>query len=167
MRGSGGWVGVSRCAGVVLILLCTPVALAVVGPGGCVGLILLVVGGAILLTEAADRRARSTSVTSGARAWVEPPAVASADPVRATSSADGAAAPVGFTDEELCWAWRRSFARLVHASGPEAVARLAEQRRDYLNELERRHPARFAAWISSGARAAGDPTPFFRPHRTP
>ena len=153
----------TRCAGVVLVLLCTPVALAVVGPGGCVGLILLVVGGAILLTETADRRTRSTTVTPGVRVWV----VASADPVRVTSSADDAAPIVGFTDEELCWAWRRSFARLVHATEPEAVARLAEQRRDYLDELERRYPARFAVWISSGARAAGDPTPFFRPHRTP
>ena len=167
MRGSGGRLRATRCAGVALVLLCIPVALGVVGPGGCVGLILLVVGGAILLTEAAYRRAGSSTVTPGARAWVEPPAVASAEPVRATSSADGFAPPVGFTDEELCWAWRRSFARLVHASGPEAVARLAEQRRGYLNELERRYPARFAVWISSGARAAGDPTPFFRPHRTP
>ena len=151
----------------MLVVMFTPVALAVVGPSGCVGLILLVVGGAVLLTEAAYRRARSTTSTQGVRVRVEPPAVASADPVRVLSSADEAAPAVGFSDEELCWAWRRSFARLVHASGPEAVARLAEQRRGYLNELERRYPARFAAWISSGARAAGDPTPFFRPHRTP
>lgn len=70
------------------------------------------------------------------------------------------------SDEELCWEWRRSFAQLVRTTDAEAVARLAQRRRGYLDELERRHPARFAAWISSGARAAGDPTPFFRPTRT-
>ena len=70
------------------------------------------------------------------------------------------------SDEELCWAWRHSFVRLLYATEAEAVARLAQRRGEYLDELERRHPARFAAWISSGPRSAGDPTPFFRSHRT-
>ena len=41
---------------------------------------------------------------------------------------------------------------------------MADVRRAYLDELERRCPAAFAAWLESGARAAGDPGKFFIPH---
>ena len=157
----------AEVAGAVLTALCVLGALALVGPGGCVALALLVAGAAILFHGTAQHRARSTIVGSGARERGGPRVAASQNPVRQATTATETAPPVACSDEELCWAWRRSFARLVHATELEAVALLAEQRRGYLDELERRHPARFAAWISSGARAAGDPTPFFRPHRTP
>ena len=157
----------AEVAGAVLIVLCVLGVLALVGPGGCVALALLVAGAAILFHGTAQHRARSATVDSGARAWGGPRVTAAQNPVRQATIATETALPVACTDEELCWAWRRSFARLVNATELEVVARLAEQRRGYLDELEHRHPARFAAWISSGARAAGDPTPFFRPHRTP
>ena len=163
---AAGRVRAADVAGAVLAALCVLVALALLGPGGCVALTLLAVGAAILFHRTAQHRARITTVESGAQARGGPRVAASHDPVRQTISATDAALPVACTDEELCWAWRRSFARLVHATELEAVALLAEQRRGYLDELERRHPARFATWISSGARAAGDPTPYFRPHRT-
>jgi hypothetical protein len=67
------------------------------------------------------------------------------------------------TDEELCLAWRRSFTQLRWATGPERRQVMADVRRAYLDELERRHPDEFAAWIGS-ARAAGDPTKFFNHH---
>jgi hypothetical protein len=68
------------------------------------------------------------------------------------------------SDEELCLAWRRSFTRLQTSSTAEHRAAMADVRRAYLDELERRSPEAFAAWIDSGARAAGDPAKFFVPH---
>jgi len=65
------------------------------------------------------------------------------------------------SDEELCLAWRRSFKQLQGTAGTERRCAMADVRRAYLDELERRQPAAFAAWIASGARAAGDPARFF------
>lgn len=63
----------------------------------------------------------------------------------------------GWTDEELCWAWRCSFSRLQRASNADGLARVGEERRVYLDEIERRDPRGFAAWMRNGARAASDP----------
>jgi hypothetical protein len=68
------------------------------------------------------------------------------------------------TDEELCLAWRRSFRQLQVATESERRLVMSDVRRAYLDELERRHPEEFAAWIGSGARAAGDPAKFFIHH---
>ena len=38
--------------------------------------------------------------------------------------------------------------------------RIVEERGGYLDELERRNPAAFAAWLASGATAAGNPLPY-------
>lgn len=67
-------------------------------------------------------------------------------------------------DEALCHAWRRSFVRLE--SSREAARRLevVGLRQLYLDELERRHPAEVQEWLSSGARAAGNPLPFLVRH---
>jgi len=65
------------------------------------------------------------------------------------------------TDEELCLAWRRSFKNLQSSVDSERRIVMADVRRAYLDELERRHPAEFAAWMASGPRAAGDPARFF------
>ena len=83
------------------------------------------------------------------------------------ATADEPAPVVTCTDEELCWAWRRSYAQLQRTTHPDGVARLAAQRQGYLDELQRRHPTRFAAWIDSGARSGGDPHPFITSRRTP
>lgn len=68
------------------------------------------------------------------------------------------------TDEELCLAWRRSFVQMQnYLSAGQRIA-MADVRCAYLDELERRQPDAFAAWIESGPRAAGDPGKFFTPH---
>lgn len=61
-----------------------------------------------------------------------------------------------WSDGHLCWAWRVSYGQLAHAHGHH-LEQLALQRRHYLDELERRHPTGFAAWISHGARAPSNP----------
>ena len=148
-------------AGVVVILL---------GPPGYVVYCAVVMGVAGLLTKRAFDRSRGLGDHSGpagpapgASGVVAVPVIGTGEVTRPVSEPS----LVGWSDEELCWAWRRSYAQLVSTTDAEVVSRLAEQRHGYLRELERRHPARFAAWMTSGARAAGDPTRFIRPHRTP
>ncbi len=63
-------------------------------------------------------------------------------------------------DEALCHAWRRSFVRLESSRGPTRRLEVVGLRQLYLDELERRHPAEVQEWLSSGARAAGNPLPF-------
>ncbi|WP_405056653.1 hypothetical protein OG474_28430 [Kribbella sp. NBC_01505] len=63
------------------------------------------------------------------------------------------------TAAELCLAWRRSFSELQRRSDHWSAT--IEVRRAYLDELERRYPDEFAAWIASGPRAASDPARFF------
>ena len=65
------------------------------------------------------------------------------------------------SDEELCLAWRRSFTQLQRAAGAERRTAMADVRRAYLDELERRYPDSFADWMASNPRAAGDPARFF------
>ncbi|MFK4088107.1 hypothetical protein ACI2LF_28610 [Kribbella sp. NPDC020789] len=62
------------------------------------------------------------------------------------------------TAAELCLAWRRSFGELRRADHWSATI---DVRRAYLDELERRYPDEFAAWLASGPRAASDPGRFF------
>lgn len=62
-----------------------------------------------------------------------------------------------WSNANLCWAWRWSFTELHRARSGTALARVADERRLYLDEIERRDPRAFALWISAGARAAGDP----------
>jgi uncharacterized membrane protein YhaH (DUF805 family) len=63
-------------------------------------------------------------------------------------------------DYALCSAWRRSYIVLERPHSPETQLRVVQQRQQYLDELERRNPTGLAAWLASGARAAGDPTRF-------
>ncbi|NIK61696.1 hypothetical protein [Kribbella shirazensis] len=65
------------------------------------------------------------------------------------------------TDEELCLAWRRSFTQLERTTSADRRQAMADVRRAYLDELERRHPESFATWIASNPRAAGNPARFF------
>ena len=59
---------------------------------------------------------------------------------------------------ELCLAWRRSFTELRRLDHWSATI---DVRRAYLDELERRDPEKFAAWLASGPRAASDPGRYF------
>jgi len=67
-------------------------------------------------------------------------------------------------DDELCLAWRRSFVMLNAAGSPGERLLLVEQRQRYLDELERRSPVGLASWLTSGARAPGNPLPHLRAH---
>jgi hypothetical protein len=97
---------------------------------------------------------------------------AHADP--AERSAGSAAAPISWTepsrpsaprvapallsDDALCQAWRASFSALQSARSPAQRLWVVDERRAYLEELESRNARGIAAWLASGARAAGDPS---------
>ena len=69
-------------------------------------------------------------------------------------------------DVSLCLAWRSSFLLLEAAASVEDRVAIIEHRQRYLDELQRRNPQGVAAWLSSGARASGNPLPYLedRPH---
>jgi len=69
-------------------------------------------------------------------------------------------APGALSDEALCRAWRASFSALQKASSPTQRFRIVDERRAYLDEIERRTVHGMAAWLASGPRAAGDPSRF-------
>lgn len=65
------------------------------------------------------------------------------------------------TDAELCVAWRTSYITLDRLIGTAQIfhqATWVDRRQQYLDELERRHPAGFRRWLQSGARPASDPS---------
>lgn len=63
-----------------------------------------------------------------------------------------------WSDRELWWAWRLSFTRLQRGGGTAAtLAGIAHERRVYLDEIERRDPRGFAAWISAAPRGGTTP----------
>ena len=64
------------------------------------------------------------------------------------------------SDQDLCLAWRASFSALKRSSSPGRRVRIVAERQAYLDELERRSRRGIAVWLASGARAAGDPSPF-------
>jgi hypothetical protein len=68
--------------------------------------------------------------------------------------------PATMTDQELCVAWRRSFVQLERARTSAEALPVVQLRARCLEELERRHPRAVRAWLASGTRASGDPTPF-------
>jgi hypothetical protein len=68
------------------------------------------------------------------------------------------------TDEELCQAWCASFQALNAAPSRRKFMRLVEERERYLDEIDRRHPAAFRAWLRSDATPSGSPLAYL--HRT-
>jgi hypothetical protein len=88
-------------------------------------------------------------------------------PLTSEDRGEESPAPVvaGWTDEELCWAWRCSFSRVQRAGNAAEVARVAQERRSYLDEIERRDPHGFTTWMRDGARAGSDPRRYLRPER--
>lgn len=120
----------------------------------------LVGGAAVLLLGA------GAVCAAGDVAWPQAPAPVPARAVPVRPAAPFVEAPVLdhdvaaaalLTGEELCHAWRGSFPQLLGVTGPEWTDQVARQRRIYLDELERRDPVAFAAWIGAGARASSDP----------
>jgi hypothetical protein len=69
---------------------------------------------------------------------------------------------------ELCGAWRQSWLVLLDVRhDPTQWVQVAEARRRYLDELERRDPTGFFRWLDSGARAGGNPLKFVTSHVRP
>lgn len=64
------------------------------------------------------------------------------------------------TDEQLCHDWCDSYRALESTYSGRKFDRIVEDRRRYLDELERRNPAGFAAWLASGATADDNPLPY-------
>ncbi|MEV6267356.1 hypothetical protein AB0L64_09325 [Kribbella sp. NPDC051936] len=64
------------------------------------------------------------------------------------------------SNEALCLAWRASYSALRRTESPAQRLRVVEERRAYLDEIERRNALGMAAWLASGPRAAGDPSRF-------
>ncbi|MHA7276349.1 hypothetical protein ACX80O_07455 [Arthrobacter sp. Hz1] len=65
------------------------------------------------------------------------------------------------SDADLCRTWRCTYLVVIRASTAHELNRFGVLRGDCLDELQRRDPAAFAAWIKSGARASSDPEKFF------
>lgn len=95
---------------------------------------------------------------------------------RARATPEGVDDVDRMTDQELCHAWRVSYVRLRRLQQlpylSEATVRVAMERSGYLDELERRYPQGFAAWMAAGARAPSDPSRYLtertaRPRQDP
>lgn len=67
-------------------------------------------------------------------------------------------------DHELMAAWRHSHEVLGYTNLPTLRLELVALRQAYLDEMERRDPTGFAAWIEAGA--SRDPERFLTPRRT-
>jgi hypothetical protein len=65
-------------------------------------------------------------------------------------------------DVTLCMAWRKSFVELEAAASMVDRLAVIEHRQRCLDELQRRSPHGVAAWLSSGARASGNPLPYLK-----
>ena len=65
-----------------------------------------------------------------------------------------------FSDEELCRNWQTSYQELQLGPSQAATAAIVSERQVYLDELERRDPRGFAAWLASGAHASQSPLPY-------
>lgn len=66
------------------------------------------------------------------------------------------------SDEELCHAWCTSFAAVSTAASARRLKVVSQERRSYLDELERRHPRAVEAWLAGPATANGNPMPYLR-----
>jgi hypothetical protein len=64
---------------------------------------------------------------------------------------------LGMSDDELCLAWRRSYISVMLAGSTANKLAAVALRAAYLDEIERRNPQAFQAWLASGASATGSP----------
>lgn len=64
---------------------------------------------------------------------------------------------------ELCSAWSSSYISLQAAISPTVRGNIVALRQAYLDEIERRNPCGFRAWLDSGARVASNPRRFLSP----
>jgi hypothetical protein len=129
------------------------------GAGSAVMLLLLGFGSSPTVVRFCRRRVGQSASES---ASAPPPERLDqrAEPAAAAPADDAQSQPQSLTDAQLCTAWRVSFSALEKARTEQQRLRIVEERQDCLDELERRNPHGLAAWLASGARAAGDPTRF-------
>jgi hypothetical protein len=131
------------------------------GAGPALMLLVLGIGGSPTVIRFCRRRLGQ----SGPDSPSAPPPARSGQIVEPTATEAGDDAqpqpqPQPLTDAQLCTAWRISFSALEKASTEQQRLRIVAERQNCLDELERRNPHGLAAWLASGARAAGDPTRF-------
>jgi hypothetical protein len=98
---------------------------------------------------ATDPAERSAGSASAPTSWIQP-----------AEEAKPHVAPASLSDDALCLAWRASFSALQRAGSPAQRLWIVDERRAYLEELEKRNARGVSAWLASGARAAGDPSRF-------
>ena len=139
-------------------------ALAVLGVLGCL----------VLLPFLGTQRLISGVVTSYVRdrfGWADPATGLGPGQVDRLETSVGRQERVELDlldDVALCRTWRHSFLRVESAASADTLHTVAEHRRRCLDEIERRNPAGFAAWLASGGHAASDPLPFLAgPERPP
>lgn len=72
----------------------------------------------------------------------------------------------GATDEELCRRWQASFVGVRHHDSPPLIHTLVADRQRCLDELQRRDPGAFAAWLASAPGPADSPLPYLRGRRS-
>ncbi|MGZ4470095.1 MAG: hypothetical protein ACXVXB_16545 [Nocardioidaceae bacterium] len=90
------------------------------------------------------------------------PAPVPAPPAQRPAVSAAPEPPVQDMDEAaLLRAWRASSVAMARTGTREGRLRLAQRRQDYLDELEKRDPERFAAWLATRPRVDDDPTAFF------
>lgn len=129
------------------------------GAGSAVMLLLLGFGSSPTVIRFCRRRV-GQSASESASAPPSERLDQTAEPAAAVPADDAQSQPQSLTDAQLCTAWRVSFSALEKARTEQQRLRIVEERQDCLDELERRNPHGLAAWLASGARAAGDPTKF-------
>ncbi|MFI5694733.1 hypothetical protein ACIA58_22960 [Kribbella sp. NPDC051586] len=141
--------------------LIAPAAVGLIAVAGFAGVLIVVALAAT--TPALTSRVRTRRRAKGHSPAVRPGPVTHRDPV--TSLADGPAATPArelssLADVELCLVWRQSFLLLETSRTAAERQSVVELRQLYLDELHRRSPEGFAAWLASGARASGNPFPY-------
>lgn len=138
-------------------------AAGLIALGGVAGVVV------VLMLAGASPHARRVVHSDRWRSWLDVgPEVttgaahqgADPDSVLVAVTAEPLPDPVDLDDTELCLAWRQSFVRLEDCASGPAHLDVVRRREAYLDELQRRNPEGFAAWLASGARAAGNPLPF-------
>jgi hypothetical protein len=115
-------------------------------PWVLVGLAGAVTSAVVLLRLARRRRARRTW------RWYE---------MTSWSNADMAAVVRQASNEQLCWIWRFTGAKLRADQFPSTIGMIAEIRRLALDELAARDPQGFARWLA-GQPHVTDPRTYIR-----
>ncbi len=137
------------------VLMLLVVMLAVVS---CPPLVMRLCGRADRGTESGVRRA-SARAPDAREGCVEPVG----EPLSDSSAPPSKAVIATLSDQQLCCLWRHTFWDLRDEETLDERLATVAVRQACLEELERRDPSAFEAWLSSGARASGGPERFLHP----